>query len=214
MYTALNVRPYLLASATTNRSYWFTAIGYLNVVLPSFLPSSSSSGALHQTFWHRARAAKKQISQAAKHPLLVSRTHEMARVRGERSRKWAREDDEKDAGIWVAPTPTPKPAPQPVDTESSKKPWTLPPAPSTALVGLSLLGNLDGMYAHAAYPSLVLHTLTTGSRQRAGAALLFGYTFAGRLWLSLGFDERGFEEGVVEGWWSEVLKGVDEFLID
>lgn len=59
-----------------------------------------------------------------------------------------------------------------------------------------------------------LHTLTTGSRQRAGAMLVFGYTFAGRLWLSLGYDENGFADGVVERWWAEVLKGVDEFLVD
>ncbi|THG97375.1 hypothetical protein EW145_g7627, partial [Phellinidium pouzarii] len=38
MYSALNLRPYLLASATADRSYWFTAIGYLNIILPSFLP--------------------------------------------------------------------------------------------------------------------------------------------------------------------------------
>lgn len=215
MYTALNVRPYLLPSATAGTSYWFTAIGYLNVVLPSFLPSASPD-ATRSTFWHRARSAKQQISQAAKNPLLVSRTQEMARLRGQRSRKWAREDDEKDAKIWLPPTP-PASRKASLDTkvvESAKKPWTLPPAPSTALVGLSMLGNLDGMYAHADYPSLSLHTLTTGSRQRNGAALLFGYTFAGKLWLSLGFDEEGFEDGVVERWWSEVLRGVDEFLID
>ncbi|EJC98718.1 uncharacterized protein FOMMEDRAFT_143112 [Fomitiporia mediterranea MF3/22] len=216
MYTALNIRPYLLASATANRSYWFTAIGYLNVVLPSFLPASTSDfEALKRTFWLRARSAKKQISQGAKNPLLVSRTHEMARVRGERARKWAREDDEKDAGIWTPPASArPTPAAPIAETESSKKPWTLPPAPSTALIGLSMLGNLDGMYAHADYPSLVLHTLTTGSRQRNGAALLFGYTFAGKLWLSLGYDEEGFADGAMERWWAEVLRGVDEFLVD
>lgn len=216
MYTALNIRPYLLPEATANRSYWFTAIGYLNVVLPTFLPSSSDREAIRKTFWHRARSAKKQISQAAKHPLLVSRAHQMATLRGERARRWAREDDEKDAGIWTPPTPavTPKISQQRPETEVATKPWTLPPAPSTALIGLSMLGNLDSMYAHADYPSLVLHTLTTGSRQRNGAALLFGYTFARKLWLSLGFDEEGFADGMMQRWWSEVLRGVDEFLID
>ncbi|KAL5536002.1 hypothetical protein ACEPAF_4096 [Sanghuangporus sanghuang] len=216
MYSALNIRPYLRPEVTANRSYWFTAIGYLNVVLPSFLPSPDDREAIRRTFWHRARSAKKQISQAAKHPLVVSRTRQMALLRGERARKWAREDDEKDAGIWTPLTPaaTPKISPQPSGAEAPKKPWTLPPAPSTALIGLSMLGNLDSMYAHAEYSSLVLHTLTTGSRQRNGAALLFGYTFAGKLWLSLGFDEEGFASGMMQRWWGEVLRGVDEFLID
>ena len=69
---------------------------------------------------------------------------------------------------------------------------TSPKPPSKALIGLSLLGNLDAMYTHSAYSPLTLHTLTTGSRQRAGALLLFGYTFAGRLWVSLGWDGGTF----------------------
>ncbi|KIP02084.1 hypothetical protein PHLGIDRAFT_130931 [Phlebiopsis gigantea 11061_1 CR5-6] len=85
-------------------------------------------------------------------------------------------------------------------------------APSAALLGLSLLGNLDGMYKHAAFPAVRLHTLTTGSRQRHGAMLLFGYTFVGKLWVSLGYDENGFAEGVVDRFWTEALKVIDEFL--
>ncbi|KAH8110634.1 hypothetical protein DFH11DRAFT_1730086 [Phellopilus nigrolimitatus] len=211
MYTALNLRPYLLASATADSSYWFTAIGYLNIVLPAFLPSSSAPARVHQTFWHRARAAKRQIAHAAKHPLLVSRTHEMARTRGARARAWAREDDEKDARARGAPLPAAEAAP--ADDAAAPPPWARARAPSTALVGLSMLGNLDGTYAHGAYPALALHTLTTGSRQRAGAALLFGYTFCGRLWLSLGHDAHGFADGAVERWWAALLRGVDEFLV-
>lgn len=69
------------------------------------------------------------------------------------------------------------------------------------------------MYAHKSYTDLTLHTLTTGSRQRPGSILLFAYTFAGRLWLSLGYDRNGFEEGVIERWWKELRGGVDEFLL-
>ncbi|THG96972.1 hypothetical protein EW145_g7685, partial [Phellinidium pouzarii] len=141
-------------------------------------------------------------------------------------------------GVTSTPAPAPAPAPAPSATTTTTKPsedeialnadaeaetkppphpqphpWTLAPAPSTALVGLSMLGNLDGVYAHATYPALALHTLTTGSRQRAGAVLLFGYTFCGRLWLSLGFDENGVERRVVGAWWEEVVRGVDEFLV-
>ncbi|KAF8591917.1 hypothetical protein K439DRAFT_1643902 [Ramaria rubella] len=85
------------------------------------------------------------------------------------------------------------------------------PPPSAALLGLSLLGNLDATYKHATYPRVVLHTLTTGSRQRVGAMLLFGYTFRGRLWLSLGYDEAGYEEGEGGGG-GGCCRGCGEFL--
>jgi len=55
--------------------------------------------------------------------------------------------------------------------------------------------------------------LTTGSRQRSGALLLFSYTFAGKFYLSLGYDRNGFVEGSVEKWWEEVQKGVEEYLL-
>lgn len=35
----------------------------------------------------------------------------------------------------------------------------------------------------------------------------------GKLWISLGYDSNGFERGVIEGWWKELLAGVDEFLL-
>ena len=218
MYSALNLRPYLLPpSGTETDSYWFLAVGYFNVVLPSFLPSipansesesgstSPVSDAVRRTFWHRAREAKRQSTKAAKHPLLVSRTREMALERGIRARTWAREDDEKELGIVSEVKPV---VAAPVQLAARAK------APSTALMGLSLLGNLDGMYHHASYPAITLHTLTTGSRQRAGGMLLFGYTFAGRLWLSLGYDEEGFEPETVKKWWEGVLNGINEFLLD
>lgn len=133
----------------------------------------------------------------------------MARERGERARGWAKEDDERANGTWVPPV-------KKVGSEgtTTKEP-VLPlraKVPSTALMGLSLLGNLDGIYKHAKFPAVKLHTLTTGSRQRHGAMLLFGYTFAGKLWLSLGYDENGFAEGVVDRFWTESIACVDEFL--
>ncbi|KAG9050979.1 hypothetical protein FS837_000643 [Tulasnella sp. UAMH 9824] len=207
MYSALNLRPYL---RPCDSSYWFVSVGFFNVVLPSFLPSPKSredetmdKDALHSTFWHRARVAKAQSSRAAKHPMLVPRTHEMAKLRSKRSQTFAAEDDARSQGIAV-PSATPSPTLKVVETSA---------APSMALLGLSLLGNLDGIYTHKTYPALQLHTLTTGSRQREGALLVFGYTFVGRLWLSLGYDVNGFKEGVVEAWWKEVLDGVKEFLI-
>lgn len=195
MYSALNLRPYLMASKALNDSYWFLAIGYFNVVLPGFLPRS---GSLAATFWHRARLAKAQSTDAAKNPMTVSRSREMARKRGQQARVWAKEDDNKERGIWKAPPLVPR---------------KIGP-PSNALIGLSLLGNLDGIYKHSAFLDIKLETLTTGSRQRAGGMLLFGYTFVGKLWLSLGYDENGFEKDMVERFWDNVLNCTHEFLID
>ncbi|KAK0465568.1 uncharacterized protein EV420DRAFT_1514945 [Desarmillaria tabescens] len=196
MYSALNLRPNLNANKALNDSYWYLAIGYFNVVLPSFFPKT---GDLSRTFWHRARSAKEQSTQAAKSPLLISRSHEMARERGVRARAWGKEDDEKARGVWVPPPP--KPAVQGPSR-----------APSAALIGLSLLGNLDGIYKHANFGDVKLHTLTTGSRQRAGGMLLFGYTFVGKLWISLGYDENGFEKETVDKFWDNLLQSTDEFL--
>ena len=44
--------------------------------------------------------------------------------------------------------------------------------------------------------------------------LMFSYTFAGRLWFSLGWDLQGYPEGYVERFWSEVLDAVPEFLCE
>ncbi|THH33423.1 hypothetical protein EUX98_g750 [Antrodiella citrinella] len=208
MYSALNLRPYFTVKPTAPwDSYWFLAIGYFNVILPNFLPEDN----LARAFWYRARQAKDQSTRAAKSPLVVSRTHEMARERSQRAQKWGKEDDEKEKGIWSPPTPPseqspPIPPREPVLPARAK-------APTAALIGLSLLGNLDGIYKHQTFPALEMHTLTTGSRQRNGAMLLFGYTFKGKLWLSLGYDENGFSEGVVEKFWEEAINCVDEFLV-
>ncbi|KNZ73594.1 hypothetical protein J132_10842 [Termitomyces sp. J132] len=194
MYSALNLRPYLLDNAL-NDSYWFLAIGYFNVILPSFLPRS---GELCRTFWHRAHLAKIQSTDAVKNPLIVSRSREMARERGRKARAWAKDDDDKANGIWKAP---------PVALKKSGP-------PSSALIGLSLLGNLDGIYKHSSFHEIKLDTLTTGSRQRAGGMLLFGYTFLAKLWISFGYDENGFDEGIVERFWSNVISCTNEFLVN
>lgn len=196
MYSALNLRPYFTVRPT-NDSYWFLAVGYFNVILSNFIPKSID---VSKTFWRRAQLAKEQSTRAAKNSMVVSRSRLMARERGTRSRAWAKEDDDKERGTWVAP---------PATTSSEPKPYR---APSAALIGLSLLGNLDGMYKHANFPIIELHTLTTGSRQRQGAMLLFGYTFAGKLWVSLGYDENGFDKDVVQKFWDNCLSAIDEFL--
>ena len=163
--------------------------------MPAFLPS----GEVDKTFWHRARSAKTQIIKAAKTPMLTSRCRNMSVQRGRQSRAWAAEDDQKAAGTWAPPPAT-------TTAVVATKP------PSSALLGLSMLGNLDAVYKHKEFTDIRLHTLTTGSRQRHGAMLLFGYTFAGKMWVSLGYDENGFEPKPVAVFWKNMLDAMDEFL--
>ena len=198
MYSALNMRPYLMADKRLNDSYWFIAIGYFNVILPTFLPQS---GEITSTFWHRARTAKSQSLKATKTPMAIPRCREMTRERAARARAWAQEDDLKLAGTFK------KPVAATANNQSKEK------APSAALMGLSLLGNLDVTYKHSTFPDIKLHTLTTGSRQRSGGMLLFGYTFVGKLWVSFGYDKNGFQEDVVDAFWAQVTEAIDEFLL-
>ncbi|KAG1757180.1 hypothetical protein EDB19DRAFT_1656229 [Suillus lakei] len=196
MYSALNLRPYFTVKPA-NDSYWFLAIGYFNVILPTFIPRSID---LSSVFWHRARVAKEQSTQAAKSRMIVSRSLLMAEERGQRAQLWAKEDDERERGTFVPPAPVPT-------TDTALR------TPSTALIGLSLLGNLDGIYKHGTFSTIKLHTLTTGSRQRSGGMLLFGYTFAGKLWVSLGYDVNGFDKVMVEQFWENMLQTMDELLL-
>ncbi|EIW87020.1 hypothetical protein CONPUDRAFT_116008 [Coniophora puteana RWD-64-598 SS2] len=193
MYSALNLRPYL-EKRSLHDSYWFLAIGYFNVILPTFVPKGSPAA----TFWLRAHCAKEQSSRAVKSKMVVYRSRLMAEERARRAKAWGKEDDEKENGTRVGPPPIPRSPPA--------KP------PSGACMGLSLLGNLDGIYQHGEFADVGLHTLTTGSRQRQGGMLLFGYTFAGKLWISFGYDEHGFDE-TASKFWDNVLKVTDEFLI-
>ncbi|CAE7215678.1 unnamed protein product [Rhizoctonia solani] len=212
MYTALNTRSWS-DQASKDESFFRLNIGYFNVILPSFIPSDPASA--HRAFWHRARLAKAQSSSAVKSRFIVARTQITACKREEQAIKWAKIDDEVDSKRTGLPTPvsTPTQEQQPaLPSVGSQTPVVPQPAPSTALMGLSLLGNLDGMYKHASYGAIKLSELTTGSRQRSGAMLLFGYTFVGKLWLCFGYDENGFERGVVEEFWNELLDGVDEIL--
>ncbi|ORY69307.1 hypothetical protein BCR35DRAFT_269770, partial [Leucosporidium creatinivorum] len=198
LYSALNLRPYLQSGG----DWYHIAIGYYNIILPSFLPSTISAA---EAFWYRASVVRKQTSEVVKSKWMASRAKLMALERERRAVGFEREDERRRAPKVVVPEVNK------VEEKVEEKKKVV--VPSTALMGLSMLGNLDGMYAHKNYHGLQLHTLTTGSRQRPGALLLFAYTFAGKLWLSLGYDSMGFQEGVIESWWTEMQKGVDEFLL-
>lgn len=138
-------------------------------------------------FWHRARLVKSQTQYAVHSPFLVSRSLQMASTRASRAR-----------GL-----------PQPLAPVEA----IVPSAPSAALLGLSLIGNLDRTYTRVSYPpSVQLHSVTTASRLKPGGMLLLEHTFGDKLWLHLCWDEMGFEEGQVEQFWEGLKSAVEEFL--
>jgi hypothetical protein len=184
IYSALNLRPNMLPSPTPDQSFFHLAVGYFNIVLPSLLPPIPTD----ELFWHRARLTKAQTAKAVKSPFIIARSRETSKVRRARAIKWAKIDDEDEAkknanpglgfGMVAPPSQVVAPKPAPDSTPAPVAAPTTQNAPQKALMGVSMLGNLDGMYQHKAFPALQLSSLTTGSRQRAGALLLFAYTFA------------------------------------
>ncbi|WWC92334.1 uncharacterized protein L201_007288 [Kwoniella dendrophila CBS 6074] len=237
IYSALNLRPNMLPSSSSSsskaESFFHLAVGYFNIVLPTLIPSSIS---LSELFWHRARMTKQQTIKAVKSPFVVARSRNTSIIRKERAVKWAKIDDEEEeklknnnAGLGLglavdlpqseiksqartATTPQVLQLPTPETTPIIQAPKERQVS-QRALMGLSMLGNLDGMYKHSEFPSIELNSLTTGSRQRNGGLLLFAYTFGGKLWVSLGYDKNGFPAGVIEGFWDEVQDLIKEVLV-
>ncbi len=186
----------MLPAADASASFFHLAVGYFNVVLPTLRPAIP----IADLFWHRARLTKSQTQRAVKSPFVVARSRETSKVRAARAIKWARIDDEAEPakeGLGLSFAIPDRSAPVPASEDDRPGPKFAPlraamgtPAPTPmisssipavnqkALMGVSMLGNLDGMYKHAAYPDLKLKSLTTGSRQRPGGLLLFAYTFA------------------------------------
>lgn len=178
IYSAMSLRPYLSPRASLQDSYHFLSIGYFNVVLPAFFPKSGDKEEVRRTFWHRAKMAKDQSMRVGKSPLLVSRQNEMARQRVLRARQWAEADDR--AATTLSPPPTPLTQPTVLSNETTKSVASrllqlqqppknkTPVTPSTCLVGVSVLGNLDALYQTKEYPSIKLHTMSGAPRQRSG----------------------------------------------
>jgi len=184
MYAAVNLRHTLEPHPTS--TYWFLALTYFNVVLPSFPPAT------REVFWHRARLVKSQMGCVVQSRFLTTRALHMSDIRARRARGLPH----KLFSFREGSTPS-----------------TLPPAPSTALVGLSLIGNLDVIYLRSMYPTFSLRSVTTASRQKEGGVLLLQHTFGGKLWLNLCWDRNGFGGGLMESFWEGLQIAVDEFLV-
>jgi len=95
IYHAINLRPYLSDPVP---SYWYLALTYFNIVLPSFVPSS------HAVFWHRARLVKSQTHHAVYSSFMVSRAVQMASARGSRARGLPQQPPPVEAIVPPAPS--------------------------------------------------------------------------------------------------------------
>ncbi|KAF7306481.1 hypothetical protein MIND_00439400 [Mycena indigotica] len=144
-------------------------------------PPSGTTGV-----WHRARLAKKQMQNAVRSPLLPARAVLSAASRARRI---------------TNPPPTSLPT------------LSLPGRPehSKALMGISLIGDLDRTYRRHEYgPDVQLLSVGTASRLKPGGFLLLGHSFGKKLVLQLCWDKMGFVDGEIERFWTQVASEVDE----
>ncbi|KAJ7599118.1 hypothetical protein C8J56DRAFT_182434 [Mycena floridula] len=214
IYTALNLRPYLTPHPCDDRTNWFVALTYFNIVLPAFLPAEKTSTDVsklsdRKVLFHRAALVKSQIKRVVGSPFLGVRAIESAQRR---------------AGAWGRA----RIASRPKAPEDPSK----PPPPSKALLGLSLIGNLDAIYwtehsrgTQSPYPSMTLHSVTTASRLKTGGLLVLAHTFKGRLWVQVFYEREGFMKNQVKNakgelqslneveiFWSKFSNALDEFF--
>ncbi|KAJ4477533.1 hypothetical protein J3R30DRAFT_229929 [Lentinula aciculospora] len=155
MYTALNLRPYLTPHPSS--TCWFLALTYFNVVLPSFMPGTIVA------FWNRARSVKAQTRKVVQSPFLTYRA--MTGAKGRAARVRGTPDRIVRPPTTFVPSSNPGLASEsiagPVVNTSTALPASinnvqaasgdikLPSAPSAALFGLSLIGNLDNIYTQS-----------------------------------------------------------------
>ncbi|KAJ7150987.1 hypothetical protein C8R43DRAFT_1005842 [Mycena crocata] len=183
LYTAANLRSHLAPQPLG--SDWFLALAYFTISLPAFAPTKKVG------IWHRARLAKAQMQHAVRSPLLPARALLSAAGRARRT----------------APGPSAFLPPPHSPALPSR------PDSSSALLGISLIGDLDRTYVRAAYgPGVHLHSVATASRLKPGGLLLLGHSFGARLALQLCWDSMGFAEGEVERFWTALTAAVGEYL--
>ncbi|KAF7310472.1 hypothetical protein HMN09_00589600 [Mycena chlorophos] len=190
LYTAANLRANLVPSHP-DCSDTFLALAYFTISLPAFPPPGTGG------VWHRARLAKTQMQNAVRSPLLPARALLSAASRARR------------------PAPTSshslKFTPAPPSSELALRGR---PEHSAALMGISLIGNLDRTYLRHEYGRDVeLLSVGTASRLKPGGLLLLGHTFGKKLVLQLCWDTMGFAEGAIERFWAGLESAVDEFLV-
>ncbi|KAF7309740.1 hypothetical protein MIND_00345800 [Mycena indigotica] len=204
MYTAISLRGYLPPVSELS-SFMSLALGYHNLVLPSFLPSSTSPKSLSATFWARSREAQRQMFSYSHNPMLLGRSVVAAEERGQRAKAWARIDDEA-AGILprrASPPPTAQPS---VVNPASQ--------PSVALLGVSQSGNIDGIFRREHYPLMELCDVVGGTRKGPGGLLVYTRTVLEEFNLLLLWDSAPFDAVLMDEFWQYVVDGVHEYILE
>ncbi|KAJ7449307.1 hypothetical protein FB451DRAFT_755779 [Mycena latifolia] len=202
MYTALSLRRYLTPSSPLS-SYMSLALGYCNVILPSFLPPSVDPSAM---FWLRARSAQSQMRNITHSPLLFGRSQIMSVARGQRAKAFAKQDDEADGTLPRSAEKPPQPPLPPRPGPAS--------IPSAVLVGISCLGDVDEINRTTRYPDIQVVDGIGHVRKAKGGILLVTSSINKRFSVVLGWDSLAFAPGVIEEFWGHFVSGAREFLLD
>ncbi|KAJ7621118.1 hypothetical protein FB45DRAFT_838882 [Roridomyces roridus] len=198
IYTAVSLRRHLAQPSSPLSSYMSLALGYCNIVLPSFIPATCNPGAM---FWSRARSAQSQMSAFSRSPLLLGRCRLMGGERALRAKAFAKQDDEADGTL-------PQTGPQPA------QPTPVVGTPSVALLGITCLGDLGDVYRPERYPSAQFVDAFSHVRNAKGALLMSTQMLNGKFSMTLGYDAAAFPLGVVDEFWAHYVGGVREFILD
>jgi hypothetical protein len=185
-YSFLNLRPYLRAEKSLNESYWYLASVCFNITLPSFPPQEHN---LRAVFWNRARSVKKQSAKAVHHS---SHWREMTHQFRLESQEQTRSNNQT--------SPPPKlPAGEPL---------------AVPLIGFSMHGNLDRIYQHSAFGNIRCKEMLATTRWADGdEVFIAGYTFLGKLWFLMEYDQNALKPAIVEEFWRNFLTYTDEILV-
>ncbi|KAJ7653244.1 hypothetical protein DFH06DRAFT_529718 [Mycena polygramma] len=200
-YTAINLRQHLerISPLTSDMTL---ALGFGNIVLSAFMPSSVDP---HALFWLRARSVQSQMRKQTQSPLLLQRSKLASAERSHRAKAFAKQDDEADGTL--PPSPQTKKAPAPASTPGTVN------VPSVALLGVSHLGDFTPRYPPERHPAVEFLDFTGHSRKAKGGILLFTRRTRGRFAMWLDYDAAAFPPGLIEEFWGNLVGGADEFLL-
>ncbi|KAJ6460966.1 hypothetical protein C8R45DRAFT_536177 [Mycena sanguinolenta] len=197
-YTAISLRRHLAPVAPLT-SAMVLALGYGNIVLPAFIPSSADPTAM---FWLRSRSAQSQMRKQTQSPLLLGRAQILSAERARRAKAFAQQDDEADGTLPPSPSRT-----------QGQPPFPQASVPSIALMGISHLGDLSASYQPECYPPIEFLDSVGHSRKAKGGILLFTRSAGGCFSMVLEWDSAAFTAGLVEEFWGCFIGGVHEFIL-
>ncbi|KAK7052427.1 hypothetical protein R3P38DRAFT_2860260 [Favolaschia claudopus] len=198
-YTAISLRRHL-APLSPLASTMSLALGYGNIVLPAFIPTSANPRAI---FWLRARSAHNQMRKQTQSPLLLGRAQILGAERARRAKEFARQDDEADGTL--PPSNPQKHAQQPAAPSGG--------FPSVALMGISHLGDLGATYQRGRYPPIEFIDSVGHSRKAKGGILLFTRSAQGRFSMMLEWDAAAFPPGLVEEFYAHLVGQAHELIL-